>query len=140
MLATAVGPLVILNKQDEYVVFIVIIGFLFLLTWTIIDGAHGLGFWLLSRYSHWLVCLMSDLKLRDTRNKNDEKNSREGVLGLATYRLSTPDCPGARRKLGKLKIARRTSAVIYAQESTVAQCGGHDGGHVPWSTDPSPST
>ena len=33
-------------------------------------------------------------------------------MNEVTYRLSTPDCPGARRKLGKLKMARRTSAVI----------------------------
>ena len=34
--------------------------------------------------------------------------------GGTTYRLRTPDCPGARRTLGKLKTARRTSAVIWA--------------------------
>ena len=47
-----------------------------MLTWTIIDGAHGLGFWLLSRYSHWLVCLMSDLKLRITKKREKMRKSK----------------------------------------------------------------
>lgn len=34
-----------------------------------------------------------------------------------TYRFNTPDCPGARRTLGRLKMARRTWHIIFVERS-----------------------